>query len=189
MATYIKSVSNSIEQGRDFPVTDIMELSDTYKNMHVMSLGTSKWQKNKPDGTSETFYIGKIRVGWDSILPKVNVYNNWRKHFIPLNKTYKYGGNNRYSFRFNIGNGKYFCTDAYDVFGTIQRREYGKWSQFHILLWVSQLTQVTIMKCLVVGFRLFTKVKLITFLDIVVIKAVEVKLSHFRVVIMVTFTV
>ena len=43
MATYIKSVSNSIEQGRDFPVTDIMELSDTYENMHVMSLGTSKW--------------------------------------------------------------------------------------------------------------------------------------------------
>ena len=115
MATYIKSVSNSIEQGRDFPVTDIMELSDTYQNMHVMSLGTSKWRKNKPDGTSETFYIGKIRVGWDKILPKVNVYNNWRKHFIPLSNTYGFGGNNRYSFRFNIGNGKYFCTDSYDI--------------------------------------------------------------------------
>lgn len=118
MATYIKCVSNSIEQGRDIPVTDIMELSDTYENMHVMSLGRSEWLKNNPDGTRKTFYIGKIRIGWDSILPNVDAYNNWRKHFIPLNNTYGHGGNNRYAFRFNIGNGKYFCSDSYDVFTT-----------------------------------------------------------------------
>ena len=114
MATYIKSVSNSIEQGRDFPVVNFLDMTDTYKNIHVSSVGRSGWIKNNSSGGSDTFYVSKIKLSWDSVVVKTNeeIYRNWRKRFIPVQKTYGYGGNNRYSLRFNIGNGKYFCTDA-----------------------------------------------------------------------------
>ena len=115
MATYIKSVSNSIEQGRDFPVVNFLEdMTDTYKNIHVSGVGRSAWIKNNSSGGSDTFYIGRVRFSWDSVIVKNNeeIYKNWRKRFIPVQKTYGYGGNNRYSLRFNIGNGKYFCTNA-----------------------------------------------------------------------------
>lgn len=115
MSTYIKSVSNSIEQGRDFPVVNFIEMTDTYKNIHISSVGRSKWIKNNSSGEIDTFYVSRVRFSWDSIIPKTSeeLYKNWRKRFIPVQKTYGYGGNNRYSLRFNIGKGKYFCTDAY----------------------------------------------------------------------------
>lgn len=115
MATYIKSVSNSIEQGRDFPVVNFLDMSDTYKNIHASSIGRSGWVKKNSSGGSDTFYVSRVRFSWDSTIAKNNeeIYKNWRKRFIPIQKTFGYGGNNRYSLRFNIGNGKYFCTDAY----------------------------------------------------------------------------
>ena len=118
MSTYIKSVSNSIEQGRDFPVVNFLEdMSNTYENIHVASFGRSAWIKNNSSGGTDTFYVSRVRFSWDSILVKTNeeIYRNWRKRFIPLQNTYGYGGNNRYSLRFNIGNKKYFCTDAYNT--------------------------------------------------------------------------
>lgn len=112
MATYIKSVSNSIEQGRDFPVVNALDLGHVYSNIRITKTGTSRWSTK-----NGIVNIGRITIAWDDVLPKTSeeIYKAWRSHFIYLNNTYGYGGNNRYSVRFNVGNGNYLCSDCYDV--------------------------------------------------------------------------
>ena len=113
MATYIKSVSNSVEQGKDFPVITLEDLG-IISQISIRARRQTKWY-NKDIGKNFTTQVIDVNYRYNDGLTNDDIYKAWNEKLIPMNSTYGYGGNNRYGVRFNVGNGYYLCSDCFSA--------------------------------------------------------------------------
>ena len=134
MSTYIKSVSNSVEQGKDFPVITLEDLG-IISQISIRERRQTKWY-NKDAKKNFTTQVIDINYRYNDGLSNDDIYKAWNEKLTPMQSTYGYGGNNRYGVRFNVGNGYYLCSDCYyaNVSGGITKKN-DIWTDGYIREW------------------------------------------------------
>lgn len=113
MATYIKSIANSVEQNTQFPVVTLEEIG-IFKNITVRARRNTQWY-NRDTGEGFTTQVIDINYQYVDGLTDEDIYKKWTEKLVPMGSTYGYGGTNRYGVRFNAGNGYYLCSACFSA--------------------------------------------------------------------------
>lgn len=139
MALYYKSVSNSIEQGKDIPVL-VLEDIGIFKTIALSARRDTRWI-NRDEAKTFTTGVVDVNFQYNDGLTNEDIYKAWTEKMASFSSTYGYGGSNRYDVRFNVSNGYFLCSDIYnanhtwgltktnDVWADDYTREWGIYSQ------------------------------------------------------------